>query len=106
MALLRFATLVTAVSGLLIFSSVLAGRVADTVIVIENIEVEGSIYLRNIKDVTHNMRIALAGTRCFGTIPDWVYPGEQAIPPPIPDAGRLTMERIKDVTEVLDRCHP
>lgn len=102
----RSITWVTMVSSLLVFISIVSGQVSDSTIVVGKLEVESQIYVSYIEDMTHKLRIELAGTHCFEALPPWVYSAADPLPPPVPDYGRSFRERVNAVNDVLDRCHP
>jgi hypothetical protein len=104
--LLRLTTLLGVISGLLVFASIALGQMTDATIVTGNQEIEGQTYTMYIEDTAQHLRIALAGTRCFETLPAWVYPKTDAVAPPTGINATFFVKVVQNIMEVLTRCRP
>ena len=98
----RVAILILVFSIAITAIALIIGSLVPSTIAIGYHENEGEIYVVDIREMSRDYRLQLAGTRCFKPLPPWVYTdevSEQAAP----DTGRSFVRRatVNDVIVLL-----
>ena len=88
--LARLGLSIVGLSGLLVAGVIVIGASSQEAIAIYYHENEGQLYTMSVEDLARHHRLHLAGTRCFGDLPPWVYPANPEDSRGGPDVGRTS----------------
>ena len=99
----RLGLSILGLSGVLVIGTIIIGSTSPGMIAIYYHENEGEIFTLRVEDMDRHSRLKLAGTRCFGPLPPWVYSENPEARQGAPDVGRTTAWGSADGSAVVTR---
>lgn len=100
---LRAILLCSVLCGVLVAGVVAFGSLSTTMLATGYHDNEGVTYTVYVEDIARDFRMNLAGTRCFGPLPPWVYSADVEASRDAPDIGRSYTHGSRDGAALVGR---
>ena len=91
------------VSLVAITTTQVIGSLTTTSLAILHHEAENLVYVVYVRDMAHNLRLWLAGTRCFKPFPPWLTRNRQHYLQHVPEIGQRVVWVSNQINDIADR---